>query len=365
MKSSHTRFAGFLALTLFLLVGLTASATRPGADEVARHRCNSVVWELFQNIERLSAAQFEEMMGRRSGVQPIDHRVLSYLLAHDPDSEGNDLYDLIMEVEKGYSHCHYYCVFNMDQTASSPYLNFSFATLDNVHGFQRDFRDNRYMSMGPRQLFKEICRVCGTEQEYEKYAADFQDETEEGRKLKKAQERNSPYMAGLAKYWQAILFLMVLDFFFIDMRYLKGQKEGLKLYCFGLHLVSSMLVLSFITIHYTGTPIPDLKSFSHLVRGAYPEELHFLSDVILTTSFAWWGISILATFIAGEEKGLAYLAALYVIVAPLGLAMSESLFIGGMEKLALPIFGLAIMLINALYVKSKAPATDTNTEKPD
>ncbi len=351
-------------VAVFFLTALVANATRPGADEVAKNRCLTVMWELYRSFEKLSPAQFEEMTGRRSGVQPVDHRVLQYLMAHDPQKEENELYDLVMEVEAGYSHCHYYCVFNLDRLATDTVVDHSFVILDTTHGFQRDFRDDkRSENSSPRAMFQNFCSIFNAGHEYEKYAAEFSEESEYSRKLKKAKARENPYMSGLARFWPALLVFMILDFVFIDMRYLKGQKEGLKMYCFGLHLASFIIVMSFVTLHYTGTPIPDLKSFSHLVNGAYPQELHFLSDVILFTSFGWWGISILAIFIAGEERGLSYLATFYVLFAPLTLAMSESPFRGSD---AFPLFGFLAMLLNALYVKSKAPKPDIEPEQePD
>lgn len=331
-----------------LLNTFEVGASRPSASEVARRRSSGVIFTLGRTIESLSTKQMAEIIDVRKGVKLIDGQVLKHLMNLDTGSESNQLYDDVMKMETGEYQCHYYCILNLDMKN----LDSEFFLLDTRYGHLYGSRDEKFSNLGPRSLFKELCILTGNDELYEKYAAEFIEETENQKKQKATSARDSVYMAILTKYWLWLVIFSFLDFIFIDFSYMKKEKWPVKLYGLGLHLVCTVICLSIVTIHYTNTPIPDLRNFSHLASGSYPTKLHFMSDIILLSSFSWWAISIAATFMAPRYKCSPAIPLLYVVSTPLALAMSESPF-GGSQTIAFPVCGLVIMLINAIYIRKK------------
>ncbi|EKD82013.1 MAG: hypothetical protein ACD_39C01522G0002 [uncultured bacterium] len=351
MTGKIAKIVCLLLFAAFLMTAGLALARRPGPGEVATHRCQQTVYLLHQALERLSQTQIELLTGKKKGVQPVSARVLKFLMDCDPEVETNELFDLVMELEAGVSNCHYYIVFNFEQ----PFKDEVFVACDNKHAFYRNVELERDSQTSPRGLFKALCQKFDTLDAYEVYAEEFLEETDAEQQRKKvALSRNNGFIAVLASYWWLLPILGLLDFIFVDLSCLKTAGEGTKLYCLGLYMTCVMVFLSFVTIYYTNTPVPDFRDFGHLPDGSYPKELHRLSDVILYTSFGWWGISILTVAMAGNERGLRLLALSFVVFGPMAFALSEQPF-GGTEKLAYPILGAVLALINAFYIRSWSP----------
>ena len=340
----------FLFIAALVLQGAALMARRPGADEVARQRCRETLARLHYTFENLSQTQIETLTGRPKGVQPVDARVLNFLMTCDSDPENNDLYDVVTDMETGFSKCSYYLIFNFER----PFNDNAFAICDNSHGFQRNLRLDISGTAGPREHFKYLCDKFDVAVFYDTFAAEFAAETEDDKKLKAALTKRSAILDLLAKYWWALLVVAFFDFYFGDLKYIRHKREGLKFYCFGLYMASMVAILSYSTIYYTNTPVPDLRDFGRLPSGTYPPELHTLSDVILFTSSGWWLFSVLTTGVAGFERGHKLLAMIYVVFGPLTFALSEKPF-GGIEKLAFPIFGSVMALIDVFVVRRMAP----------
>lgn len=353
-----------LVIAAFVMTATALMARRPGPGEVATRRCQDTLSMLHGAFEKLSQTQIETLTGRPDGVQPVDARVLNFLMACDPDPDNNELFDLVLDMESGVSKCSYYLIFNF----AKPFDDNTFAVCDNSHGFQRDLRLNFEATAGPRSRFKDLCDKFEVAGFYATYAAEFAEETEEGKKFKAALANKNDFLELLTKYWWVLLVIAFFDFYFSDLKYIRHKGEGLKFYCFGLYLVCMVAILSYSTIYYTGTPVPDLRDFGHLPAGTYPRELHTLSDVILFTSFGWWLFSIVTTGISGFERSHKLLALLYVVLGPLTFALSESPF-GGIQKLAFPIFGSVMALIDVFVIRSMAPEKSEDrsegSRKPD
>jgi len=319
------------------------------------------MWRLGRALEALGPAQMVEMSGRRHGVQLVDGRVLRYLMQHDDDVANNPLYDEIMEVEKGFSQCRYYFFFDLDRRV----LERTFLLLDNRHGYVFDDRGDKFSNFGPRSTFFELCSLYETRSAYDEFSDDFLEETEATKKFKLAQKRDVGLVALLARYWYLVLLFGFIDFVFVDLGYMKGEHFMVKIYGLGLHLVGIMVGLSVVLIHYTGTPVPGLRDFSHLPSGSYPHGIHFLGDVVLAASFSWWAISIVAVGVAEKFNCSAFVPLVYSLAGPITLAMSESPS-GGTQRIAFPVFGLVVILINAIYIKLKYQKKDSgNADAPD
>jgi hypothetical protein len=349
MKNS-LRQTVFLAILIIacLAPALELGASRPAPSEVAKNKSQNAVYYLGKSIESLSTEQLAEFFDRRKGVKLIDGRILKLLMDRDAEVEQNRLYDDIMALETGDHSCRFYCIFNIDMKNSDS----QFFLLDTRHGHFYGSRDDQFYNLAPRDLFKKLCTLTGNDEFYEQYSTEFLNETAEQKKEKATSARNSPFMVFLAKYWFLLVLFSLGDFIFIDFSYMKTEKWPVKLYGLGLHLVCTIICLSIVTIHYTNTPIPGFRSFSHLASGCYPRELYTLSDVILVSSFSWWAISISATFLAPKFKCSPVIPLLYVVSAPMALAMSESPF-KGTQSVAFPLCGLLMMFINAIYIKKK------------
>ena len=355
MKNSLRRSAtGLLLLVAAVLLVVAGEASRPSASDVAVHRCQNVMRRLGQTLETLNSAQMFAMTGRRHGVQLVDGRVLRYLMQHDDNAINNPLYDEIMEVEKGVSQCRYYFFFDLDRQI----FERNFMLLDNRHGFIYEYRDDKFSAHGPRSTFFELCNLYETRAAYDEFSEDFLEETEATKKFKLAQARDVGIVALLARYWYLILIFGFIDFVFVDLSYMKGEHFMVKLYGLGLHLVGIMVGLSIVLIHYTGTPVPGLRDFSHLPSGSYPHGIHFLGDVVLAASFSWWAISLVAVGVAEKFSCSSFVPLVYSLAGPITLAMSESPF-GGTQRIAFPVFGLVVILINAIYIKLKYQKKDS------
>jgi hypothetical protein len=329
---------------LFFLSGAELNATRPSPSEIAEHRCPSVLFSLGQAIDHLTQEQMVNMTGKRKGVFLVDGKILSFLMKHDEHASTNRMYENIMFMETSASQCHYYCVFNLDSPVDGNYM-FLF---DTKHGFNYNSARTGTVSSKPRERFKEVCAKFKLENACEKFAGEFAEETEKTKKLKTAKAKDDPFINALVRYWYVVLLLVIVEFFLTDMRFLKNHKWQLQLYLLGLNLACVIGVLSITTIFYTGTPLPGWRSFSHLIKGSYPAELHFISDLILFSSFAWWVISLIAVFFGGKFQLSPIIPLLYLVLAPLSLAMSESPF-GGFQKMAFPFAMVAIALFSSIY----------------
>ncbi|MBU1109946.1 MAG: hypothetical protein KKB51_24910 [Candidatus Riflebacteria bacterium] len=352
MTSKSRSYAYIFALIIFcLLISIVAKASRPSPRETAANRCSQTMSDLEDIFTGPFSERMVEMTGMRSGVIMIDGKVLKYLMEHDTDALRRKIYDQVAAMETGFSKCRYYCIFNLDRQV----MNSSFVLVDTKHGYHGypyGIMDKKLNNFGPRSLFKELCTLFGTDEFYDRYSSDFLEETEDKKNLKTASTRDVGLPAFLARYWFVIVLLFFLDFYFIDLSYMESERVQVKDYAMGLHLVCSIMSISYVLIHYTGTPFPDVKTFLHLTKGAYPQELHFLADVTITSTFVWWPISIIAVWFAGRFNCSPVIPLLYVIAAPLALAISENPF-GGIYKLAFPVCGVSIMLINAVYIKIK------------
>ena len=253
-----------LVIVAFVMTAAALMASRPGPGEVATRRCQDTLSMLHDAFEKLSQTQIETLSGRPKGVQPVDARVLNFLMACDPDSDNNELFDLVLEMESGVSKCSYYLIFNFEK----PFNDNPFAVCDNSHGFQRDLRLDIEATAGPRRRFQDLCNKFEIAEFYDTYAAEFAEETEEGKKFKAALAKKSDFLHLLTKYWWVLLVIAFFDFYFSDLKYIRHKGEGLKFYCFGLYLVCMVAVLSYSTIYYTGTPVPDLRDFGNLPTGS-------------------------------------------------------------------------------------------------
>ncbi|MBU1108465.1 MAG: hypothetical protein KKB51_17450 [Candidatus Riflebacteria bacterium] len=349
MKSNLRRLTYTAVLVAACLLNtLELFAARPSGPEVARQISSSVFFHLASDMRMLSTEQLAQILDRRKGLQLIDGRILKLLMEWDAKSESNTLYDDIMIMESGNYPSHCYCIFNKDKEN----LDSEFFLLDTRHGLVYGINDDQFSSLGPRGVFKELCTLTGNDEFYEKYASEFIEETETQKKQKATSARNSPFMEMLAKYGLWLLLLSFLDFIFFDLSYMKNEKWPVKLYGLGMQLVCTVVFLSIVTIHYTNTPIPGMRSFSHLVSGFYPSEVPVLSDVILITSFSWWFISIAAIYLAPRYKCSPAIPMLYVVFMPMALAMSESPF-GGSQVFAFPLCGMILLTINYIYNQKK------------
>ncbi|PKL46406.1 MAG: hypothetical protein CVV42_16595 [Candidatus Riflebacteria bacterium HGW-Riflebacteria-2] len=349
MKSNLRRLTYTAVLVAACLLNtLELFAARPSGSEVARKISSTVVFRLAGKLQMLSTEQMAEILDRRKGVQIIDGRILKRLMEWDTKSESDELYDDIMRMESGNYPSHCYCIFNKDMEN----LDNEFFLMDTRHGHLSGLTGNSFSDVGPRSLFKELCTLTGNDEFYEKYASEFIEETETQKKQKATSARNSPFMEMLAKYGLWLLLLNFLDFIFFDLSYMKNEKWPVKLYGLGMQLVCTVVFLSIVTIHYTNTPIPGMRSFSHLASGFYPSEVHVLSDVILITSFSWWFISIAAIYLAPRYKCSPAIPMLYVVFMPMALAMSESPF-GGSQIFAFPLCGMILLTINYIYIQKK------------
>ncbi len=335
-----------LWLLVCLLFAVGVEASRPSASDVARRKCLEKLFELGRTLDHLTPAQMVELTGRRKGVQPVVGNVLSLLVQHKPELAS--YFNQPALSEDANQLCRYYLIFNLDR----PVFERTFVLLDNQHGFKYDIRDEKFDNLGPQSLFREFCTLFDAAEASEEFSKDFLEETEYQKKFRLAKARDTGWIAIIARYWFLFVVFGFLDFYFIDLGYMKDERDPVKMYGLGLHLVCIIIALSIVPIHYTGNPVPGLRDFSHLPFGSYPQGLHFLVDVILVSSFSWWAASLVAVFSAWKFNCSTFVPLIYLLVAPMTLAMSESPF-GGTQRIAFPVFGLLLMLVNAIYIKIK------------
>lgn len=335
-----------MILAGFFLTAAVACAMRPTQSETAELNCQNLVWELGHRLEKLGDSELESLAGARRGVLPIDGCVLSQLMMRDPSPQNEALYDRIPRMESGISHCRYLCVFNLDRPRGESRL----FLLDTTHGVHYDALRTRFDTPSPRGLFRQVCNLMGTPEAYETASSSFLAETEREKKRTLARSRDTGIIWYLARFWYLLLVAGFLDFWLFDLGAMKNEWLMVKLYLLGLYLVGIAISLSIVMIHFTGVPLPDVRSYVLAGPGACPREINLLGDVILALSFVWWPVSVLAVFLA-QGYGSSPLAPLvYVIAAPVGLAMSESPF-GGTQKAAFPVVGIALMFFYGIYVK--------------
>lgn len=347
MKNSRKLACTALLIVLCLFATLVVLASRPSRSEVFRGMASNALMTLGNVIDYLTPEAKLAMADTRLGVKLVDGKMLQYLLEHDAGAAKNEVYDKIMKLELGEPPCRFYYVFNFDAKDRVH----SFCLIDTTYGYICN-DELKPEEIGPRERFKKVCNLFGVDKEYEMYSCEFLEETPGQKSLKTAKAKNFWPLELFARYWWVFMLLVFFDFFYSDLKLMKDARTPIKMYALGLQLVCGVLCLAYATVFYTNTPVPDMRDFGRLVKGSYPQELSIVSDIILIASFAWWPISIVAVFLVSRCNWSPLIPLLYVIGGPLTFAMSESPF-GGSEKLALPIFGNVIMLINTVYIKIK------------
>ncbi|HOY67109.1 MAG TPA: hypothetical protein PLP29_09480 [Candidatus Ozemobacteraceae bacterium] len=330
----------------FFLAAAAVHALRPTQSETAERRCQDLVWELGRRLEKLGDSELERLAGARRGALPIDAKVLTHLMARDSSPQDETLYDEIPRMEAGISHCRYFCVFNLDLPKDESRL----FLLDTSHGVHYDALRTRFDTKSPRVLFRNVCKLMETPEAYETASASFLAETEREKKRTLARAQDTGIIWYLARFWYLLLLAGVLDFLVFDLGAMKNERTAVKLYLLGLYLAGIAISLSIVMIHFTGVPLPDVRSYILAGPDACPKEIRLLGDVILAISFAWWPVSVVAVFLAGKYGSSPLIPLAYVIAAPMGLAMSESPF-GGTQKVAFPVVGIGLVFFYGIYIK--------------
>lgn len=361
MKARSVRIiATALLMTVFLIAG-QIQARIPQSEKAAAYECRGVTRMVYKSLFMLSQEHVQVLLGAPKGIQPVTRQLLDKLLSLDPNSFNKAVYEQVMELEAGVSKCRYYIIFNFVK----PFKKESFVVCDTKHAYYGDVDLENAPTTSPKGLFKSLCEKYDVLEGYELYADDFIEETHAEQLRKKyASSRSSVSMKFLATYWLLLPLLALFEFVFCTVKHLSSAGEGVKFYCLGLFISSTILVLSCVPLYYFNTPLPDSSAFILIPDGSYPKEIHKLTDVILYVSFGWWGISILTVLMAGKEQGLRMLALAYVVFGPIALSLSESPFGGNKE--ALPMLGMILIVVNVFYIKSwvSEPVSDQAQNQP-
>jgi hypothetical protein len=335
-----------LVIAAFVLFCSISQATRPSRSETMRRRSLETTVTLGRFLQRLQPAQLKQITGSEKGCKMFGANMLTAIMQLDPESSTNALYDQILELEKEKPACRLYLLFDLSKEPL-------FYVLDTKHGFLFP-HDARYDESSPRTILKRLCSSLGLQEAYEINSGDFADDESFAASRPIKLQKKAPGIIILCKYWLLILALGIGDFYLVDFKYLRKERLVVKLYAMGLHLVCILITLTIVPLELTGNPFPGWRELARFDRTGIPGQLYTLIDTAMLASFIWWPVSVVALFKA-RQAGVSFLIPLmYVIAAPLGLFFSESPF-PGMHKYAFPFCGFAIVLVNALYVRSRDP----------